>query len=139
MTILVNLPITTALSATRTSPLQFRAPRQMATNVLLWAVFTYGSGGTTADAYVQTSIDGTNWIDVANFHFTTSSGKALFNLYSGTAHTTQLTSFTDGSLTANTSLDGVVGNLWAVKYVTTGTYAGGTILRVDMISNGLTA
>jgi hypothetical protein len=139
--ILPTLPITTAVTATVTPMYQLRpgpGGQLLTTNMSLQATFTYGSGGTSADAYVQTSIDGGNtWIDVANFHFTTSSARYIYNLFSGTPVTTEYTP-TDGSLSSNTAKDGQFGNFWRVKYVTVGTYAGGTTLRVDAIANGLT-
>ena len=103
------------------------APR----SALLQATFNYGSGGTTVDAWVQTSVDGgATWIDVANFHFTTASARYLFNLSSLTPVTTEATP-TDGTLAANTSKDGFLGPLWRVKTTSTGTYAGGTTLQID--------
>lgn len=105
-------------------------------NLTAQAVFTYGSGGTSVDAYLQTSVDGgATWFDIANFHFTTASAKALFNLSSQTPVTTQFTTPTDGSLTANTSKDGLVGPLFRVKLMSVGTYAGGTTLRIDVCSS----
>jgi hypothetical protein len=139
--ILPTLPITTAITATVTPMYQLRpgpGGQLLTTNMSLQATFTYGSGGTSADAYVQTSIDGGNtWIDVANFHFLTTTARFTYNLFSGTPVTTEYTP-TDGSLASNTAKDGTFGNYWRVKYVTTGTYAGGTTLRVDAIANGLT-
>jgi hypothetical protein len=38
-------------------------------------------------------------------------------------------------LTANTSHDGILGSVWRVKYTTTGTYGGSTVLAVDIYSN----
>jgi hypothetical protein len=125
---LLGLTITTALSATGGTAVQFThgSPR----NVTLEAIFTYGSGGTSADAYVQTSLDGgATWIDIANFHFTTSSLSKVVNLSSLTPVTT-LTTPSDGSLSANTVVDGIIGTQIRVKYVSVGTYAGGTTLAV---------
>lgn len=127
---LLSLAITTAVSATAGPVYQFAdgGPK----NVLIQGNFTYGSGGTTADAYVQTTTDGgATWIDIANFHFTTSSLRKVFNLSSLTPVTTQATP-SDGSLTANTAVDGLIGSQLRVKYVTTGTYAGGTVLAVTV-------
>lgn len=139
MTILLNATITTAQTAAVTTPLQLRPVQGcMAQNMLLWGDFTYGSGGTSADAWVQTSVDGDDWVDVANFHFTTSTAKFLFNISALTPVTTEYTP-TDGTLAANTCKDGVLGTLWRVKYTTVGTYAGGTVLRVDAIAFGLTS
>lgn len=128
MPALLNVGITTAAAASVTTPVQISAyrPESMA----LYANFVYGSGGTSADAYVQTSHDdGLTWMDVANFHFTTSSAKAIYNLSSLTVVATTAT-ITDGSLAANTTKDGVLGTLYRVKYTTVGTYAGSTTLAV---------
>jgi hypothetical protein len=139
MTALLSVPVTAAVTAQLGPVLQIRRATGMPVNAGLQANFTYGSGGTSADAWVQTSFDeGLTWCDVANFHFTTSSGRVLFNLSSLTPVTTQATP-TDGTLAANTAKDGFVGSHWRVKYTTVGTYAGNTALRVDMISTGLTA
>jgi hypothetical protein len=135
MTILVNIGITTAVTASTTTAVEMfgsSRPRSLA----LQGTFTYGSGGTSADAYVQTSFDaGSTWSDVANFHFTTSTARFLFNLSSLTPVTTEATP-TDGSLASNTCNDGVLGPLWRVKYTTVGTYAASTALRVDAIVGG---
>lgn len=133
MTILANLALTTAVAAQTTPTLQF-ASGYAPTNALIQGTFTYGSGGTSADAWVQTSADGgATWTDVANFHFTTSSARFAYNLSSLTPVTSEYTP-TDGTLSANTAKDGLIGPLWRVKYTTVGTYAGGTTLRVDVIA-----
>jgi hypothetical protein len=99
----------------------------------------YGSGGTTIDVWVQTSIDGgTNWTDIANFHWTTAGGRLMFTLSSATPVTTQYTR-TDGTFAANTCKDGVLGNMYRAKYTTTGTYASDTNVRIDLMTDGLTA
>jgi hypothetical protein len=130
---LLNATITTAQTTALSSVLQFRDSNPE--SVVLQGTFTYGSGGTSADAYVQTSFDGgATWSDVANFHYTTSSARFLFNLSALTPVTTQRTP-TDGSIAANTAVDGALGPQWRVKFTTVGTYAGGTILRVDLMAN----
>jgi hypothetical protein len=129
MTNLLTIPALTTAVALNTQPFAMNAPPLKLT---IQANFIYGSGGTSFDAYVQTSIDGgLTWCDVANFHFTTSSARKLFNLNSQTPVTTQATP-TDGSLTANTSVDGITGALWRVKYASVGTYAGATAVTVDV-------
>jgi len=101
------------------------------TSICVQANLTYGSGGTTIDAYLQTSVDGgTTWIDIAQFHFTTASARFVYNLNSQTPVTTEYTP-TDGTLAANTSKDGIVGPLYQVKLASVGTYAG-TTLRIDV-------
>jgi hypothetical protein len=136
---LLNVTVTNAVALTPAQVFQLRSgPGVAGLNIQLQGTFTYGSGGTSADAYVQTSLDGgTTWIDVANFHFLLASARFTYNLSSLTPVTTEYTP-TDGSIAANTAKDGVIGNLLRVKWVTVGTYAGGTVLRVDAIGTGIT-
>lgn len=97
----------------------------------LGAVFTYGSGGTTAKAFVQTSFDdGATWQDVTVFSFTTATAKKGATLgwpALGTAHFT----VTDGSLADNAMSGAPVGNMVRTKVISTGTYAGTTTLVVS--------
>lgn len=134
MQILNALAVTTAITGTVVGgPVQiFQDGSDIPRTVSLEASFTYGSGGTTADYWVQTSLDGGNtWIDVANFHFALASAKFVYNLSSLTAVGTEYTP-TDGTLTANTSKDGILGSLWRVKSTTVGTYAGGTTISISL-------
>ena len=135
--ILANLAITTALTASTTSTVSLYANNGAYQSAVLYANFTYGSGGTTVSAWVQTSFDGgTTWVDVANFSFTTSSAKAIFNL-SGNASVLTPVTPTDGSLTANTALAEMIGPIWRVKTTSTGTYAGSTTLAIYIAPRGL--
>ena len=96
------------------------------------ANFVYVSGGTTAQAWVQTSLDGgANWIDIANFAFATTSLRKVHNLN----HSIAVLSYTplDGTLTDNTVKDGIFGDMLRVKLTTVGTYAGGTTLDINAI------
>ncbi|HEX3948216.1 MAG TPA: hypothetical protein VHW95_00030 [Steroidobacteraceae bacterium] len=126
---LLNAQITAAISLAATGgKLQLN---DAARSICAQANFTYGSGGATVDAYLQTSVDGGNtWIDIAQFHFTTASARVAFNLSSLTPVTTEYT-VTDGALTANTAKDGLLGPLFQVKLASTGTYAG-TTLAIDV-------
>ncbi len=137
MTTLLNATITTAVTASVTTGTQLGTIRSRnPQSAVIQGALTYGSGGTTARAWVQTSIDGgVTWIDVADFSFTTSSARFIYNLSAQTPVTTQYTA-TDGTLSANTSKDGILGQTWRVKYTTTGTYAGSTTLRIDVIARG---
>jgi hypothetical protein len=93
------------------------------------AIFTYGSGGTTAKFWVQTKIAGGNWTDIMSFAFTTASADKFSTvcnyiaLAGGTART-------DAALADNTILNGLLGDQIQVKYTTTGTYAGGTTIQL---------
>ena len=59
----------------------------------------------------------------------------LFNLSTATRVTTQYTP-TEGTLAANTCKDGLLGNMYRAK---AGTYASNTTVRIDIMSDGLTA
>lgn len=130
--ILPPLTITTAIaSLTPGSVFQFRERGNGVRNLILQGKFAYGSGGTTVDAYVQTSFDGgASWVDIANFHFALASATFVYNLSSLTPVATEYTP-TSGTLAANTSKDGLIGPLICVAYKSAGTYAGGTTLQID--------
>ena len=135
MTALLNVPVTTAVTAQLGPTLQLRSRNApWPTIITLQGTLTYTSGGTTADAWVQTSLDGgLTWNDLANFHFTTAAGRLVFNLNTVPVNTVvaQITSFTDGTLAANTAIAvPFFGSMFRTKYTTAGTYVG-TVLRVD--------
>lgn len=87
----------------------------------------YGSGGTSVKVYVQTSLDqGSTPIDIACFTFTTASAIKARNLSALTPKATDVVP-TDGTLTDDTSVDGVLGDRFRVKVVSVGTYANTTL------------
>lgn len=130
---LMSETITTAQTASTKTAVRGLAS---AKSVALQCVFTYGSGGTTAKVYVQTSFDGgTTWVDIAMFDHATTSLKRAYNLSALTPLTTVYT-VTDGTLTANTCKDGLVGDQLRVKFTSTGTYAGSTTMAVYAIVKG---
>lgn len=101
---------------------------------LLQLRLAYGSGGTTIRAYVQCSADqGTTWYDVACVLFGTASEVALLNLSALTPKTTQVTP-TDGALADDTSIDGLITDRMRLKVVSTGTYAGSTLLSARLVA-----
>src|SRR5258708_36908022 len=105
---LVNLNITTATTLLVGSNFQIRggvAGGDYPTNMLLQANFTYGSGGTSVKAWIQTSADsGLTWIDIANFSFLLAPARTVINLnpafsaasFSPTAVTLAAVTGTDG-------------------------------------------
>jgi hypothetical protein len=135
---LLNVPVTTAVTAQVSPTFQLRgSPGQqpLPASITLQANFTYGSGGTTVDAWAQTSLDGgTTWCDVAHFAFTTAPLRSVTSVTSSKSFAQAAA--TDATLTAGTVNDGLFGPLWRVKYTTTGTYAG-TTLRIDAFANGI--
>jgi hypothetical protein len=128
---LANLSIAAAQSAVALSPGMTGIDKYR--GVTLQANFTYGSGGTNATAYVQSTLDGgVTWFDVAAFQFTTASAIKLANVRRTTPVTT-IVAATDGSLTANTVVDGLLGDQLRVKWASTGTYAGTTTLLITAV------
>lgn len=141
---LLNVPITTAVTAIVTPPLQIRpgpGGQFLPSNMAIQATFSWGSGGTTALAWVQTSFDGGGtWVDVCAFNFAVAIAKFVVNISSATPNAATAITPTDGTNAGpNKCIDGVFGTQWRVKYTTTGTYAGGTVLRIDAVASGLTA
>jgi hypothetical protein len=94
--------------------------------VTLFCNFTYGSGGTTCVVVVQTSLDGTNWIDIARFDFTTSSAAKRTNL----SGLTNVDVAAVAALATEDELPGILGDRLRAKVTSTGTYAGNTAVSV---------
>jgi hypothetical protein len=86
---------------------------------------------------VQTSLDyGSTWCDIYCFSVTQTSVVNVVNLSALTAVTTSYVP-TDGALAANTAKDGILGPMFRCKTTSTGTYADGTTLRIDLYLNGV--
>lgn len=131
-TLLPATVITTAVTAVVDGPRVTDLDR--ARGVLLQGNFTYGSGGTTLKAWVQSSADGgATWHDVACFAFTTASKRRLFNLSARTA-VASIATPGDAALADDTSVDGLLGDLLRVKYTSTGTYAGNSTLTISAVT-----
>jgi hypothetical protein len=125
-------PTVITAAGTVTSPVPFRALEGLL-YLGLQAKFTYGSGGTTCKAYVQTSLDGgTTWRDVASFAFTTASAVKI-SAVNGSVAMAAAQGASDGALADDTILNGLLGDLWRVKVVSTGTYAGNTTIQVSAV------
>ncbi len=92
----------------------------------LFCNFTYGAGGTSVVAIVQTTLDSVNWIDIARFDFSTAGAAKRCNL-SG------LTPVSVGAvavLAAEGQLDGILGDRLRTKVTTLGVYSGNTSLSI---------
>jgi hypothetical protein len=105
-------------------------------SISLQAVFAWGSGGTTANVYIQTSFDGgTTWCDALTFGFLVAVARSVGTVNSGKSYVP--VAATDGSLAVNTVNDGLFGPLWRANLISTGTYANTTVV-VNAWSSGLT-
>ncbi len=94
--------------------------------------FTYGSGGTTIKATIESSLDqGLTWVEVARLALATASEENLVNLSGLTAVSTV---YTPAALSDDTVKDGILGERWRAKIITTGTYAGNTSLSLRMVA-----
>ncbi len=94
--------------------------------------FNWGSAGTTIKATVETSLDqGLTWVEVARAAFTTASAEKVVNL-SGLTPVTTL--YAPAALSDDTVKDGILGERWRAKILTTGTYAGNTSLSFRLIA-----
>lgn len=126
--ILPTTTITTAVTGVTTGSVNMSLVDVNA--LTLEAIFTYGSGGTTAKFWIQTRLGASgSWTDIANFAFTTASADKFSSLCNYIA-LAAATAKTDATLADNTILNGLLGDEIRVKYTTTGTYAGGTTILI---------
>ena len=97
------------------------------TSITIEGSLTYGSGGTTVKAFVQTSLDGgSTFIDIMSLAYTTASLRKVANVIRGTATAPATPSV--GAMSDNTQLSGIIGDVIRIQVVTTGTYGGSTTL-----------
>ena len=133
---LLDVDVSTAVTAQLTPVMPLaRLAFESQKYLLVQSKFTYKAGGTNTTAYVQTSLDaGVTWIDIMAFQFATSTATKVSKVGLATALAAAVAP-TDGSLTVNTILDGLIGDRIRVKYSTTGTYTGtsatATVVYVD--------
>ena len=102
------------------------------------ANFVYGSAGTTVDVWIQTSLDGgSNWIDIAQFAFLTTSLRTVHTVVmpAVVADRTNVTPLV-GTLGDNLIQDGILGDMIRASLTTVGTYAGDTTLNVNIVPKG---
>jgi len=112
---------------------QCRVPAPLNPVLTAQLTFTWGSGGTSINAFLQTSFDGgTNWCDVVSFaQLLLASQRAAASVVQGGVTPVAVT---DGTLAAGTANAGLFGPWWRVKYTVAGAYTAST-LRVDAFAN----
>lgn len=95
------------------------------------SIFDYGSGGTTCKVFLQTSLDGgATWFDIASHAYATTDATKISALNDDVAPASQAFAPTDGTLSDNTVINGVIGDLVRAKVISVGTYAGNTTIKV---------
>lgn len=89
-----------------------------------------GTAGTKINVYVQTSLDsGQTWMDIMNMAFANTPATKAFNVSALDAVTSPVTP-SDGGIADNTVQDGILGDQFRAKVISTGTYTGGTLVSV---------
>lgn len=121
-TALTNEVITAGVSASQVAQ-EFIDGLEWMAAVTLTCNFQWGSGGTTCAVVVQTSLDGTNWIDIAWFDFTTAAALKRCNL----SGLTPVAIAAVAALASEGVLDGILGDRLRAKITSTGTYANTTV------------
>jgi hypothetical protein len=94
------------------------------------ANFTWGGGGTSLAAVVETSFDHITWVEVARFAFTTASAVKLINI---SASTEILAAYAAATLSNDTGKSGVFGDRWRCKVTSVGTYTNNTSLSMRLV------
>jgi hypothetical protein len=101
----------------------------------LEAIFTYAAdSATSAKAYVQTTLDGTTWFDIACFAFTTSTASKVSAICTNIAPASQAFTPGDAALSDNTIIQGVLGRALRVKFTSVGTYGAGSNITIHACS-----
>jgi hypothetical protein len=114
--------VTQAAATYTTTPVLYLAGMMY---VAFETIFTRASGGTTLDAYLQTSFDGgTTWVDIANHSYVTTGASKISACNGYIAPASQGFAPGDGALAANTIIQGALGDRLRLKYVVVGNYVG---------------
>lgn len=135
--ILLNVPVTTAVTAQVSSTFQIRGIGAGVTPSSIAAQGTaVGTGGSTMVWWLQTSFDGgTTWCDALTFSHA-AAGRASGIVVSTPAAGAAPAACTDGALAAPGVAPGSYAGQWRVKYTTTGTWTAGN-LRIDVFGNSI--
>lgn len=127
MPILATQAITTVLTNSLSTPVEGLGRLG---GVSLIASFTYTSGGTTAKAYVQTSLDsGVTWQDIACFAFATAGATKRGHI--SRQQTLAIAAPTTGTMADDSMAQGYLGDRLRVAFTSTGTYGAGTALSIS--------
>ena len=136
MFLLSAFPITTAISSYPQTGLVLKATYNAPQSVGFFGYLNYGSGGTTIDAFIQTSYDGgASWWDILHFtQWTTGSAAYLYNATDAVNSSNFTTLTNNQSLGAGTGVTASLGGMFRALLTTTGTYVA-TALTLTMLSD----
>lgn len=96
-------------------------------SVVLVANFTWGSGGTSVAAIIQSTLDGVQWFDIARFDFTTASAAKTATIVRSAAAAATIASLVLASEGVNA---GRLGGKLRAKLTTLGVYSGNTSISI---------
>jgi len=110
---------TGAVTTTGTSTLTFNAPRNIsAMGVVFDLTAAASETGDKLDAYVQTTLDGTNWVDV--IHFTQCAGDGGAKRYfAKVGAPTAETMFENAAALGAAAVRNFLGEVWRTRHVIT--------------------
>lgn len=121
-----TIALTTAVTNQSTTPVTGLGKLQ---SLSLVASFSYTSGGTTAKAYVQTSLDGgSTWFDIGQFAFLLAGAVKGKQIIAATAVAT--VAMTTGTMADDTAAQGILGDRLRFVVTSTGTYGSGTKIQI---------
>ena len=128
--VIVLMPTTAFTTAATVTGKTFNIGTDVTSISIQW-IFVRGGGGTTLDAYLQTSLDGgTTWTDIYNCKKTTTSENTIsVNIVAAVVDKDN----TDATLADNTAENGIIGSLIRIKFVTTGTYTGTSTIKASAV------
>jgi hypothetical protein len=134
MTILLNVPISTAVTGLVGTVFQVRGRNAERPAIMSAQGTVVGTLGTSMTWWLQTSLDqGTSWSDALAFSHA-AAGRAGGTVCSNPSAAP--VALTDGTATSPFVQAGIFGNLWRVKYSSVGTWTTAN-LRVDVLSDGI--
>ncbi len=126
---------TTTLAAAGTYTGEVSLLPSGAKTLAIQTVFVRAAGGTTTKVYVQTSLDGgVTWVDIMQQAFATTTATKASAVKTDIAVAAGVTP-SDGSMSDNTILDGVLGDRIRVKFIVAGTYTGASSVTVTGVVN----
>jgi len=136
MFLLSAFPITTAISSYPQKGLILKATYNAPQSVGFFGYLNYGSGGTTVDAFIQTSYDGgASWWDILHFpQWTTGTAAYLYNMTDAVNSSNFTTLTNNQSLSAGTGVAAALGSMFRALLTTTGTYVA-TGLTIALVTD----
>lgn len=108
-----------AVTSTGTGTTLFNAPKNIsAMGAVMDLTAAATEAGDLLDAYVQTTLDGTNWVDVIHFTQCTGDGGAK-RYFAKVGAPTAETMFENASALSASAIRNLLGEIWRARWVVT--------------------